>query len=156
MTETKPATVEVLRELPTFEALSDEQLRRLASITTMREVVAQEDLLRQGRPAGDLYIVATGKFSLCIDLGGGKESCFMTATRGEVLGWSALLEQPTWLASATAIKPSIVVAMSGDDLRAVCESDHELGYYVMRNLFAAVTARLHDTRVQLLDMYGNA
>ena len=149
-------TAALLRDLPTFTGLSDAQLERISEIAVIEELPAQQALLRQGGPAHTLRIVVTGKLSLCIELGGGHERCLVTMTRGEVVGWSALLDQATWLASVTAIKPSTVLAIDGATLRGLCEADHELGYHVMRNLFTAVAARLQDTRLQLLDTYGHA
>ena len=66
-----------------------------------------------------------------------------------------MLDQATWLATARAGKASSVLVLPGDALRSLCESDHEIGYFVMRNLFAAVTSRLQDTRMQLIDIYSD-
>ena len=155
MSSSRTVSVELLRELPVFAGLSDAQLEAIVPLARVTDVPVQGQLLRQGEPARDLRIVVTGKFSLCLDLGGGKELCLLTMTRGEAIGWSALLDQATWTASATAIKPSSVLAINGAELRALCQSDHELGYFIMSNLFAAVAARLQDTRLQLLDMYSH-
>ncbi len=148
-------TADMLRDLPFCAGLTDEQLAAIAAIARVESVDSGEVLLRQGQPADELRVVLEGKFSLCLELPGGDEQCLMTATRGEVLGWSALLEQTTWLATATALKPSAVLVLRGQELRALCEANHEVGYRVMKNLFAAVTARLHDTRMQLIDMYAH-
>ena len=143
-----------LRDLPVFAGLDDEQLAKVASICRRVDVDTGGELLKQGEPAEDLRVVLDGKFSLCLELGGGREECLLTLTRGEVIGWSAVLDQSTWLASATALKPSTVLDLPGRAVRELCEQDHDIGYHLMRNLFTAVTARLHDTRLQLLDMYG--
>jgi len=155
MSDSTAATADLLRDLPFCAGLSDSQLAAIASLGRVEEVTTGTALMRQGQPATELRVVLTGKFSLCLELAGGKEQCLMTATHGEILGWSALLEQASWLATATALKPSTALVIDGDALMALCEADHELGYRVMRNLFAAVTARLHDSRMQLLDMYGH-
>ena len=43
----------------------------------------------------------------------------------------------------------------GPCLREKCESDHELGWEIMRRLANVVAARLLVTRLQLLDMFAN-
>jgi CRP-like cAMP-binding protein len=155
MSQTKAVTPDLLRELPTFEGLSDLQLEHVVPLTRLEDLPADGQLLRQGEPATDIHIVVTGRFGLTLGLGGHEEQLLLTVTRGEIIGWSALLDQTTWLASAKALKPSSVLVIGGNALRDLCESEHEIGYHVMRNLFAAVAARLHDTRLQLVDMYAH-
>lgn len=147
--------IEAVRSLPVFDGLSDDLLATLVSRLRREEFAAGARALRQGEGADALYIILQGKFSLTMEIPGGQEQSLLTLTRGEVLGWSALVEPSTWLASATALKPSTVLAIGGPELRAMCDANHELGYFVMRNLFGALLARLHDTRLQMLDMYSH-
>ena len=151
----KSVTAETLRGLPIFAGLTDAKLQSLVPMAHLQELSADEPVLQQGGPANDIRVVVTGKCQLVVELSGNKRQHFSTVTRGEIIGWSALLDQATWLTSAKALKPSVVLVVDGAALRALCESDHELGYHVMRNLFAAVARCLQDTRVQLLDMYGH-
>ena len=155
MRHSESVSLDELRELPPFAGLSDPQLEAVTGLARVRSIASGQQLFRQGEPACDLGVVLHGRFSLCVELGSDRELCLLTLTRGEVIGWSAVLDQAAWLACATAVKPSSVLAFHGSALRDLCASDHELGYHVMRNLFAAVAARLHDTRLQLLDMYGH-
>lgn len=155
MSSSETVSVELLRELPVFAGLSDDRLETVLPLARLADIPAQESLICQGEPAEDLRIVITGKFNLCLELGADQALCLLTMTRGDTIGWSALLDRATWTASATAIKPSSVLVISGAELRALCQADHELGYFVMSNLFSAVAARLHDTRLQMLDMYGH-
>jgi len=145
----------LLHELPVFAGLSDAQLALIVPIARLEDFPEGASILRQGGEATDIRVVVSGKVSLCLELGGGRELCMLTMTRGDIVGWSALLDQATWLASATAVKPTTVLAADGRALRALCESNHEIGFHLMRNLFSAASVRLHDTRLQLLDMYGS-
>ena len=151
-----PVTVDLLGELELFAGLSQDQLASLAAAAELVEVAEGEKLIEQGGPAEKLQIVVSGKFRLCLELAGEREHCLLTMTQGEIIGWSALLAQPTWLASATAIKPSSALSIDGSELRKLCDQDHHLGYVLMSNLFSAVAARLQDTRLQLIDMYKDA
>lgn len=155
MSRTKLVSVKLLRDLPLFSGLSDEQLEHVVPLARLEELAAGEELLRAGGPAADIRLVVTGKCSLSLGLGVGEETFLLTMTRGEIIGWSAMLERATWLESATALRESSIIVIGGASLRALCESDRDIGYHVMRNLFAEVAARLHDTRLQLLDMYGH-
>ena len=46
------------------------------------------------------------------------------------------------------------VALPGDQLRQLCEAEHEVGYHIMRQLASALSRRLLATRLQLLDLFG--
>ncbi len=151
-----PVTVETFRELPTFEGLTDTQLEAIVGLAHLEEIDVGAPVLSQGGPANDMRVVISGKCRLIVGLAGNRTQHLMTLTRGEVIGWSALLDQATWLASATALKPMTVLVLDGRKLRALCDSDHDIGYRLMRNLFADVAGRLQDTRLQLLDMYSHA
>jgi hypothetical protein len=48
------------------------------------------------------------------------------------------------------------VAFDGACLRGKCEQDHDLGYELMKRFAANMVDRLQATRLQLLDVYGNA
>ena len=47
------------------------------------------------------------------------------------------------------------IAIDAACLRNKCEDDHHLGYEVMKRLASIIVDRLHSTRLQLLDVYGN-
>ncbi len=57
--------------------------------------------------------------------------------------------------TTTAIAQDAVqlIEMSGPDLAEACETDHEVGYQLMKRLAAALSLRLLATRMQLLDLF---
>ena len=152
-----PISEALLRSFPVFAELASADIAKLVPLIQSRAVAKDEVLLDQGAPSSDLYLVDRGKFSLCLTASAGREQyCLLTLTHGEIVGWSALLAQSTWLATVTAIKDSSVLVLDGPALKQLCMDDHDIGYHVMHHLFMTVATRLHDTRLQLLDMYSNA
>lgn len=57
--------------------------------------------------------------------------------------------------TAVALQPVKTIAFDGDALRQLCERNHEIGYYVMRQLETALSHRLVATRLQLLDLFAD-
>ena len=53
--------VELLRGLPLFELCSKRDLRRIAALAVEREVEAGTELIREGEPAGEFYVVVEGE-----------------------------------------------------------------------------------------------
>jgi CRP-like cAMP-binding protein len=78
----------------------------------------------------------------------------LTIGPGELLGWSALLEQTRMTATARTLEITRVVEIDAAPLLMVCESDLEFGYEIMRRTMLALAKRLSATRMQLLDVYG--
>jgi hypothetical protein len=77
-----------------------------------------------------------------------------TEGEGEILGWSWLVPPYYWHFDARATEKTQVIAIDGKCLREKCESDHDLGYKLMRRFALIIAERLEATRLQLLDIYG--
>lgn len=148
-------TVELLRTLPLFAGAPDEGLRKVLPLARLEPVAGGEELLHARDEPTEIRIVIDGKLRECLEGDGQDELCLTTLTYGELIGWSALLEESSGPATTTAVRDSTVVAIDGPGLRDLCAADHELGYFVMRNLFSALSARLNDSSLQLLDIYGH-
>ena len=79
----------------------------------------------------------------------------LTAEPMDVIGWSSvtpIVRQRT--ASARAILPTKIIGLDSEKLRALCEEDHDLGYFVMMRIANIIASRLTVTRLQLLDMFA--
>lgn len=146
-----------LARLPIGSALGHDHLARMAEIGSVEQFAGDACLFRAGEPASELRIVVSGRVSLTHAIPGQPPMIVAALSRGDMLGWSALqgwAEASTWSASATASKPTTCLRFPGEQLRELCDLDHELGFYVMRHAFEVVARRLRDCRVQLLDVYG--
>ena len=103
-----------------------------------------------------MYVVLEGRVAIEISVPGRGRMRILTADPMEVIGWSSVtpvVRQRT--AGARAVLPSRLVAFDADELRRLCDDDHDFGYIVMRRLANVVAGRLMTTRLQLLDMFAN-
>ena len=147
-------TVDDLRGMALFSDLDEGKLKKISAIARLEEAPAGTLLLREGDPADTVRVLVQGRVSLTITVPGRKEATLATLSRGQLLGWSALIPGSRWAASARALKACTMVAISGADLLNVCKGDFELGYHCMKNAMAAVAERLAETRLLVLDMFG--
>lgn len=147
---------QLLRGLSLFEGLDDKRLAKIASCFTPLNIPADTDLLSEGEDADQLYILLEGRVSLSVSIPGRApcETTVSTLSRGQVVGWSALLPGNLWKASAHSLKPCRLIRVPGNVIRDLCEQDHEIGYFLMKNALVAVGQRLADCRLQLLDIFG--
>jgi hypothetical protein len=71
-----------------------------------------------------------------------------------VLGWSWLFPPYFWHFNARAVEPTDAFFLNAPPLRAECESDHELGYELIKRIAQVMLKRLQAIRWQLLRLEG--
>jgi CRP-like cAMP-binding protein len=148
--------VEALKQIPWFQELKPEHVKKLASMTELRSVKAGDVLFHEGDKEDFVYIVLDGRVALDLYVPHRGKVRFYTADRFEIFGWSSVtptVRQRT--AGATAVIDSRVARIDAGEMRKACDEDCELGYQVMRRLANVVAGRLLVTRLQLLDMFAH-
>ena len=88
-----------------------------------------------------------------MDVPGRGKQRILSLAAGDVLGWSPLWGSESMSATATALQDSVLYVATASELRALCEADHELGYYLMREVACSLGKRLLATRLQMLDLF---
>jgi len=113
-----------------------------------------EYVFREGQPADRFYAVRHGRVALEVYVPGRGGVTIQTVGPGEVLGWSWLLPPYRWHFDARALEQTRALSFDGTCIRNKCETDHRLGYELMKRLAYVFTQRLEASRLQLLDVYG--
>jgi CRP/FNR family transcriptional regulator, cyclic AMP receptor protein len=145
----------VLAAHPFFAGLPERYLELITKCAMNVRYAAGEYLFREGDPAMRFWIVREGAVALEIHAPEQGTLTIETIEGGEVLGWSWLFPPYRWHFDARAVRPVRAVAFDGACLRARCETDHELGYELMRRFAQVIVERLQATRLQLLDVYSD-
>ncbi len=147
---------ELMTESRVFAGLTEEQLSTIAGCAINERFQAGEWLFQAGEPADRFYLIREGAVALEIHAPGRGAIVIETLHEGEVAGWSWLFPPYRWQFDGRAMSDTRVVGFDGACLRGKCETDHELGYQLMRRFADSLTERLQATRLQLLDVYGHA
>ena len=144
-----------LRDCGFLQELSDEHLGQLASIARPVEFEEGATILREGETAKDMFIILSGRVSLeiCSPSVGCRR--IMTLNSGELLSWSAVLQQGRQTATARTISPVKALAVDGCQLFVLCEHDPAFGFAFIRRVALAMTSRLTAARMQLLNVFGS-
>jgi CRP-like cAMP-binding protein len=150
----KQALVDALRDVRFLHDIDDEHLKRIAEVTRLRDVPEGQILFREGDLPRDVFLVVSGNVALDINAPGGGSNRIMTVGPGEILGWSALLEQTQMTATATTLCPTCVAEINTQQLLAICKHNPRFGYELLRRTSLALASRLSATRMQLLDSNG--
>ena len=145
---------ELTAESRALDGLAQRHLELIAGCGRTGRFAAGELLFRAGGPADDFFLIRHGAVGLELPVPQREPVTIETLHDGELLGWSWLFEPHRWMFDAHAVQDTSVVVFDGACLRGKCETDHELGYQLMRRFAAVLADRLQATRLQLLDVYG--
>jgi CRP/FNR family cyclic AMP-dependent transcriptional regulator len=151
----REAMIEALREVRFLHALDNEHLLQIADVTRMRDVEPGQVLFREGDVPQDVFLVVAGNVALDINTAGGGSRRILSVGPGEILGWSALLEQTQMTATATTIAHVKIAQINTGQLLTICKHNPRFGYELLRRTSLALAARLSATRLQLLDTFGS-
>lgn len=111
-------------------------------------------LAREGDRADTFFILSEGKVALEVAVPGKSPVAIATLGTQDVVGVSWLVAPYSWLFDARAIDDVRAISIDAKCLRGKCEADHDLGYEMMKRFLPVLTQRLHATRMQILDVYG--
>jgi CRP/FNR family cyclic AMP-dependent transcriptional regulator len=147
---------ELIAEAPVFAGLGEAHLEVVAGCAQTGRAAPDTLLLREGAPADRFYLIRQGAVALEVHAPGREPLRITTLHEGDVVGWSWLFEPFRWHMDGRTTTECALIGFDGACVRRKCETDHELGYELMRRFAANVIDRLQATRLQLLDVYGRA
>jgi class 3 adenylate cyclase/CRP-like cAMP-binding protein len=134
--ENPMTNLELLRNVPMFERLSDDVLSEVEGALRLRSFEAGEVLFNQGDPGDGLFIVRTGRVAIYTPDAehDGDERPIRIFEAGEVLGEMALIDDQPRSLSARALEESTVLVLSGDEFRRLLARQETLALGVMAGL----------------------
>jgi CRP-like cAMP-binding protein len=133
--------------------LSTATTAKLADLLQISEFPEGAVVFEEGADHPWCYIVIAGEVALEMCVPGRGCSRILTVGPGDLLAWSALLAAGKMTATAIAMTPIRLFALSAPSVLALCEVDREFGYEMMCETAKALAKRLVATRLQLLDLY---
>jgi CRP/FNR family transcriptional regulator, cyclic AMP receptor protein len=147
----KQSLIDSLRDVRFLHDLDNTHLLQIAEVTRLRDVPQGEVLFREGDVPQDVFLVVSGTVALDIAVQGKGSRRVLEVGAGEILGWSALLEQTQMTATATTLSPTCVAQINTGQLLTICARNPRFGYELLRRTSLALAARLSATRLQLVD-----
>lgn len=144
----------ILQDHPFMKGLDDKYIQLVAGCASNLKFEEGKFLFREGEEANSFFIIRAGKVALETFASERGPLIIDTLSEGEVLGWSWLIPPYHWHFDARAVEQTRVIALDGKCLRGKCETDHMLGYELLKRFSTIIEQRLQATRMQLLDLYG--
>lgn len=139
---------------PFFAGLPPDAIRELCVHATPVSYPQGSRLFSEGEQAERFWLLESGAVALYLHVPGHGDRVVETIGAGELLGWSWLYPPYRWQFGATARAPVSAVAFTAAPVRALCDTDAELGYALLHRFGAVVVDRLQTARLRLLDLWG--
>ena len=145
----------VLKAVPLFATISEEQLRMLTTMVTRRSASRNTTIMSSGDATDSLYIVLSGRLKVMMSDSEGKEVILAILGPGEFFGEMGLIDDEPRSASVVTIEPCELLSIAKRDFKRVLTENSEMAMAVMRGLVRRL--READRKIgslALLDVYG--
>lgn len=151
-----PQIVQAMQAIPWFRELEPDMFNKLAEIADVVELDKGKSLFHEGDNEDFIYVVINGRIALELFVPGRGRVRIETVEPLDLVGWSSItpvVRQRT--AGARAVLDSRLICLNAEQLRILCDEDHDLGYIIMSRIANIVAGRLMGTRLQLLDIFAS-
>jgi CRP/FNR family transcriptional regulator, cyclic AMP receptor protein len=116
-----PCDAEVLRGVPLFSLLDEDEAALLASQVELKDFVPRQRIYRQGDPGGRGYIILSGRAQVTMIDQDEQEVVVNEPTQGEFFGFASMLEQTPHSSSAIAVENTECIEVDRDDILALIQ-----------------------------------
>jgi CRP-like cAMP-binding protein len=151
MATTETISAAELARLPLFEGLALVDLEPLSKRSSRRRLADGETLVEMGSPISEVHWLEIGQLALRVRHDN-RWVLVSTLHSDDLLGWSALREDPTALSTARAIGPAVLISMPASGLLALLAGGSARSELLLKRLFAIATHHLDESRAQLLQL----
>jgi CRP-like cAMP-binding protein len=143
-------SVDALRSCELFVGLGRRETVQIAAVANEEDYEAGELIFAEREVAKRLYILSEGRVQVHIQLRSlmepNGEMTVEEVEPGRVIGWSSLVKQRRFTASARALEPVKVMVIEASDMEALFDRDPHIGFVVMKQLAEVIASRLRHTR----------
>src|SRR3954462_4227949 len=110
-------SVALLREVPVFETLGADDLRRVAEVAVPRRFAAQQVIFREGDESDTCYVVRSGHARAVRESSDGRTIALAHFGPGDIFGELAMFDDERRSATIETLDAVEAIAMAGSDMR---------------------------------------
>jgi CRP/FNR family cyclic AMP-dependent transcriptional regulator len=125
---------EVLRSVPLFALLDDDETAVLAAQVEVKNFSARERIYKSGDAGGQAYVMISGKVRITTVDEDHQEIIVDEPACGEFFGFASMLEQSTHHTSAIALENTSCIEVSRDDIAVLLQRKPQAGMDLLTTL----------------------
>src|SRR2546428_10257414 len=129
-----PVSTAVLKAVPVFASVPEEQLRMLTVVVTRKSVSRSTTVMAGGDATDSLYIVLSGRLKVMMSDAEGKEVILSILGPGEFFGEMGLIDDAPRSASVVSIEACELLSIAKRDFKKSLAENFEMAQAEMRGL----------------------
>jgi CRP-like cAMP-binding protein len=145
MAATSEDTIALLRAVPTFSDLGQDELARVAEVAVPRQFVAGEVVFREGDESSTCYIVRHGRARAVREHPDGRSITLANFGPGDIFGELAMFDDERRSATIETLEDTEAIAILGGDMRRLLSEHAEIAV----KMLASLGRRLRETNERL-------
>jgi CRP/FNR family transcriptional regulator len=145
MAATSEDTIALLRAVPVFSELGEEELARVAEVAVPRQFVAGEVVFREGDESNTCYVVRHGRARAVREHSDGRSITLANFGPGDIFGELAMFDDERRSATIETLEDTEAIAILGGDMRRLLSEHADIAV----KLLAALGRRLRETNERL-------
>ena len=135
-----PCNPDVLRSVPLFSLLDDDETAVLAAQVELRTFAARERIYKKGVTDGQAYVMISGRARITTVDEDQQEVVVDEPQVGEFFGFASMLEETAHQTSATAVEDSVCLEISRDDIAVLLQRKPHAGMDLLTTLSRQIHA----------------
>ncbi|MEO8880352.1 MAG: cyclic nucleotide-binding domain-containing protein [Gemmatimonadaceae bacterium] len=143
------ATLELLRPLPLFNALTAEELGKIAELCASKSYESGEYIFREGEPGNRLFIIVEGGVRISREIPGAGEEALAVLKGGSMFGEMAVFDRSERSTDAISHGGTTVLTISRSEFEMLLEFNRDLAYKVLWAVVRILSGRLRSTNDSL-------
>jgi CRP/FNR family cyclic AMP-dependent transcriptional regulator len=153
--EPPAVTIEGLREIGLFGALSDDVLGHLTKTLQQFAVMPGDTIFREAEPAHEMYVLLDGEAEVVKKSRNGREHRIALLGPNDCFGEMSVIDMQPRSASVRAVAPSRVLRISSEDMDGLYRYDLKSYALITLNIARDLSRRLRVTDGILADFTAN-
>jgi CRP/FNR family transcriptional regulator len=127
-------TIELLRRVPLFSTLSEEDLAQVAEVAARRRFAAGEIVFREGDASNTCYVIRSGHACAVRENSNGRSITLARFGPGDMFGELAMLDDERRSATVETLDETDTIAILGPDMRRLLREHPEIAVKMIRAL----------------------
>jgi len=122
-----PCKPEILRQVPLFALLDDDEMRVLAGQVDLKTFAPRQRIWKIGDPSGEAYVMVSGSVRITIVDEDQQEVLVDEPAQGEFFGFASMLDQTPHQSNALAVEESLCIEVDRHDIAVLLERKPHAG-----------------------------
>ncbi len=131
-------------------ALYDDMLDKIIPSISLNAYGEMEYVFKENEPADNFYMIKRGRVVLEHSVVHKVAVTVGAVLPGDSFGWSSIINDENYTINAVCTEPSEIYSVNGQEIISILDSDHTMGYQMMKKIMDVIRRRLNHRTEQFI------